>query len=105
MQKIRSVVNASTTASAALKNAISDIAEDEPMDQEVLDRVASPESATENHGDAVQHDETENDIEGTEVTMADDAPVPPEVIEDHAPLETDPLDLGVDTFVLRHSDD
>lgn len=105
LQKIRSVVNANTTASAALKNAISDIAEDEPMDQEVLDRVASPESAAENHGDAVQHDETENDIEGTEVTMADDTPEAPEVIEDHAPLETDPLDLGVDTFVLRPSDD
>ncbi len=105
LQKIRSVVNANTTASAALKNAISDIAEDEPMDQEVLDRVASPESAAENHGAAVQHDETENDIEGTEVTMADDTPEAPEVIEDHAPLETDPLDLGVDTFVLRPSDD
>ncbi len=105
LQKIRSVVNANTTASAALKNAISDIAEDEPMDQEVLDRVASPESDAEKHGDAVQHDETENDIEGTEVTMADDTPEAPEVIEDHAPVETDPLDLGVDTFVLRPSDD
>ena len=105
LQKIRSVVNANTTASAALKNAISDIAEDEPMDQEVLDRVSSPESAAENHGDAVQHDERENDIDGTEVTMADDTPEGAEAVEDEAPLETDPLDLGVDTFVLRHGDD
>ncbi len=37
--------------------------------------------------------------------MADDTPEAPEIIEDHAPVETDPLDLGVDTFVLRPSDD
>ena len=111
LQKIRSVVNARSTATA-LHDAITDSGDDEPMDQEVTDD-ATPVAPVETGSLAepeLRVDAAQDPVAPEDVVQ--DAPVAPqdavaESADDATPRDAAPLDDFVDTIVLRpaHAED
>jgi len=118
LQKIRSVVNARSTATA-LHDAITDTSDDEPMDQEVADdatavapvetgSLAEPELRDDAAQDPVAPDAVAPTVAVAPEAVVQDAPVDThdeatQIDADATPDEDAPLDELVDTIVLRPS--